>query len=248
MKSKIYLSIPFFLFVLLSCKKETYKQAQQFGTIRFDNQSGLVGLKLSYNNDLYTNGGLNNVKIPSGKGNFSFIDPATNKSLLDTSLTIEANSVQDLVLFKPSEDAKLILLRNNQQDEPKPEPGLMKVKIADLASKAFPKSVDIVFYALDEEIFDYVPIDTLQNVPKQFQDGYVVLRTTTSVNDPYLYAKFLDSETQEPLNDAFIPIDSIDPNTYLPLSVFTIFIRDDKDGLPINGTSDKVSIGVLFKN
>lgn len=249
MKNNIYIFTIIILTGLFSCKKEVFEQAREFGTIRFNNQSGLVSLKLVYNNEPYTGLTLNNVKLPAGKATFSFIDPATNKVLLDTALTVAANTTEELILFKPDEAASLVLLKNTQADEPKPGAGLMKVKIANLASKALPGNIDLIFYGLDDELFDYVPLDTLENISKQFPESYVQLKNATSINDPSLLVKIMDAGTKEVLTDIFIQVpENYNWETAEFYSVFTLYLKDDENGLPVNGTNYKVNVGTLFFN
>lgn len=233
----------------LRCSKETYEVPQRFATIRFNNQTGLPDLKLTYNQQPYTNGNLNNVRIPAGSGEFAFVNPLTRETLLDTVLAVEAGTDQELVLFKPGADAPMVMMRNTQLEEPKPDSAYMKVKIANLATQALPGRIDIVFYAFDDNYYDFMPLDTLRDVPRGFPDAYVTLRNATSLNAQELMVKIIDADTQEPLHDFWVSVlSTYDPNTWEFYSVFVFYLVDDADGTQIYNSPHKVFMGTLFHN
>ncbi|GAA4317823.1 hypothetical protein GCM10023149_15560 [Mucilaginibacter gynuensis] len=240
---------------MASCKKEEFEQAQRFGTVLINNQSGLNQLQLAYNNELYINpGSSNSVKIPAGKGLFSFIDPSTKNSLLDTSLTIEENSTQELVLFRQNDETPLILLQNTQANEPVPEDGYIKLNLANLAKNALPNPIKIIAYQIDENIGDVVPIDTLDNVQSTF-GNYVKVKQTYlygSLQSEY-YLIIVDAATNTPLSSIYITFLASDTQG-VSGKVITAFIEEKlngTDGVQIkapNGKTYGVQVKTLFSN
>lgn len=241
---------------LFACKKEIALTAQRFGKINLGNQTLVKPLILDYNGDTISIGMevTKNIKVPAGKGKLSFKDDKGNV-LTDTTITIEENSIKNLVLFQPSLDAKPALIENNQENEPKPEEGFMKIKIANLAPKCLPKKVDVILKMMDNNLGDFTELGTIENVSSSF-GGYLSYRTFTPVTgDGYLLFYIVDSATKEPLHEGFAGVVDInDYNKGTFYNIITLYINElatEASGANMTGTDGKpylVQVNALFMN
>ncbi|ETZ24753.1 hypothetical protein [Pedobacter sp. V48] len=241
---------------LLACKKEIALTAQRFGKINFGNQTSVNPLIIDYNGNTFSVGLdlTKNIKVPSGKGILSFKDNKGNV-LTDTTITIEENSIRNLVLFQPSPDTKAALIENNQENEVRPEGGFMKIKIANLAPKCLPKNVDIIMKMLDNNLGDFADLDTIENVSSNF-GGYLNCKTFTPVTgDGYLLFYIIDPITKQPLHEGFAGVVDInDYNNGIFYNIITLYINEqtvEASGANMTGTDGKpyqVQVNALFMN
>ncbi|MEJ2903549.1 hypothetical protein [Pedobacter panaciterrae] len=241
---------------LLACKKEIALTAQRFGKINFGNQTLVNPLIIDYNGTTISVGLdlTKNIKVPIGKGKLSFKDDK-GKVLTDTIITVEENGIKNLVLFQPSSEAKPALVENTQENEPKPEEGFMKIKIANLAQKCLPKNVDIIIKMFDNNLGDFADLDTIENVSSNF-GGYTNYKTFTPVTgDGYLIFYIIDSTTKQPLHEGFAGVVDInDYNNGIFYNIITLYINEqtvEASGANMVGTDGKpyqVQVNALFMN
>lgn len=159
--------------LLLACEKDAAQQTQKFGMVNFNNQTtNLSPLSMSFKGGILSanEGVMPDLKLPIGKDVLKIKDNKGNL-LVDTLINIEENSLRNLVLFKPSESSKTVLVENNQDKEPKPEASLIKIKIANLATHCFPTTVDVVMKMMDYNYGNEVDMDIIKNVQPAFA-GY----------------------------------------------------------------------------
>lgn len=253
---KIILATLSFACLLLACRKEVALTAQRFGKINLGNQTQVKPLILDYNGDTISIGldVTKNIKVPAGKGTLSFKNDKGH-ILTDTIITIEENSVRNLVLFQPAPDAKPALIENNQENERQPEEGFMKVKIANLAPKCLPKKVDVILKMMDNYLGDFTELGTIENVNSSF-GGYLNYRTfTPATGDGYLLFYIVDSATKEPLHEGFAGVVDInDYNKGTFYNILTLYINEqatEVSGANMTGTDGKpylVQVNALFMN
>lgn len=241
---------------LLACKKEIAQTAQRFGKINLGNQTLVKPLIIDFNGDTISTGfeNTNNIKVPIGKGKLSFKDDKGNV-LTDTIITIEENSIRNLVLFQPSPDTKAALIENNQENEVRPEEGFMKIKIANLAPKCLPKNVDIIIKMFDNNLGDFADLDTIENVSANF-GGYINYKTFNPVTgDGYLLFYIIDSTTKQPLHEGFAGVVYIyNPTTEAFFNIITLYINEqpnetsDANMVGTDGKPYQVQVNALFMN
>lgn len=241
MKIKLYYIIIIISIGFSSCKKQQYETTQAFGTVNINNQSGVQELIFEFNGNTFKKGlSLTNLKIPVGAGNLRFLNPQNQQVLIDTNLSIKENETKELVLFKPDENSKVILLENNQASEQPPADGFMKVKIANFASNTLPNSVDVVLYGFDDSVGDYVPLDTIENVGPGFPDEYITVKGPTSTIDRAVLTLYLDPLSKETLGFSVGNINAFDFVSEKYYKVFTLYLKNE-------GASD-ITMNTLFFN
>ncbi|MNK12614.1 hypothetical protein D3C87_306830 [compost metagenome] len=245
------------LIMLFSCKKEIAIESQKFGKINLNNQTtNLSPLALSFEGGTLSaaEGITKNIKLPAGQGKLSIKDNKGNL-LIDTLIDITENSLRNLVLFKPSEDSKAIFLENNQEQEPKPNAGFAKIKIANLAPHCFPGNVDLLMRMYDFNYGDLVDMDIITQITPKFGDYGIYKTFDTSMSDGNIICYIIDPITKEPLHSSYAGIIDInDPNTGKFYNVFTFYITEqlaDASSANMTGTDGKlylVETKALFLN
>lgn len=210
MYKKITFSILICSLLWCACKKQDAFGPQKFGIMNLTNSTTANPLLISYNDVNRVGDGVdyNNIRIPVGKGRLKFKDKA-GSLLLDTLLSTEENSVRNFVLFQPSATSKTVLLENNQANEPKPDAGFVKIKMANLATQCFPNKVNITMRMTDYNYGDEVDMDMIKDVKPAFEGYGKYILFDPSISDGSI-AFFVTN----PLTNREVRAGGIDVNNY----------------------------------
>jgi len=243
------LSIIFFLF---ACKKEISIEAQKFGLVNLNNQTtNLSPLSMSFKGGvLSANEGVTpDLRLPIGKDVLNIKDNKGNL-LIDTLINIEENSLRNLVLFKPSESSKAILLENNQDKEPKPEAGLIKIKIANLAPHCFPTTVDVVMKMMDYNYGDEVDMDVIKDVQPAFADYKTYQLFDISYSDGNLAFFINEPVSNMSKRTGFADINDYNTGKFFNVLTLMVIEQENANGAFTGKDGKKYSIDVkaLFIN
>lgn len=179
----------------------------------------------------------------------------TDKPVLifDTLLNVTTEGTYKFVLFQTDPAVRPTVLINNQENEPKPEPGFMKIKIINLASNCFPGTVDLLMKMFDYNYGDLGDVDVIKSVKATYGEYEIYRMLDHTISDGGLYFIMLDPATQEPLFTDFIyGPNLLNASTGHFYNVLTLYISEKESATGAitgkNGKQYDVEVKALFSN
>lgn len=229
--------------LLLSCKKENPLEVEKYGLLNITNATTYADkdIFLTYNGIPYKGITFADIKIPAGSGKLSITNTAG--PFLEASLNVEANTLQDLVLFQPNKDVPPAILENDLALVPRPDAEHIKIKLANFMYPAFPRPFDVIVSWLDPNTGDIIDGGRIDNIGKDFPDVFNELLFKEKTNEGVgIIFMFVDHDTQQPLLDDVYTIFGTTNNE----RILTLYITEEKDGAIVTGTPYKIAVRALF--
>lgn len=242
----------------VSCKKETLvDDFVIFGQLNIENKTTYNSLLVQLEGidtqlspkDIKLKPGPNQLKVWGNTG----VPTDKPVQIFDTLLNVTAKNAYNFLLFQVDPGKKPVVMLNNQLDEPAPEEGFLKIKMANLAPNCFPGKIDVLMKMIDYNYGDLVDMDVMKDV-KPTYGSFGKYKTFSPINsDGIIYFYILDPVTQQPLHTDFIyGADIMDYKANKFYNIITLFITEKEDSngniTGIDGKQYNVTVETLFIN
>jgi hypothetical protein len=170
--------------------------------------------------------------------------------IFDTLLNVESNKKYQFVLFQPTPDASPKAIIEDQVNEPIPEAGKVKIRIANYAVNCFPDNIDLEFLMFDYN-FNAVPVDTIRNISHEFGEfqSYQLMDRSIAASG-YLAFTPLNPTTNQPTSETIAGIELDDYINGTWYNVVTLYITEQLSEygsiVAPNGNRYELTVKLLF--
>ena len=239
MRIKFYqLIITLISTVFFSCSKGDSIKDPQFGNITIDNQASGV-IHVLEGEDRNLSSGTVKISLVAGLHRFRFYD--TNALLLDTLLSVEPFTTHNYFMVRPTLNSDLKIYDeslNKFNAEPLPDPGTVKISLANLSS-SLPNKVNISITAItyNSNQPEEIQVGEFLNVNAKFSDFQLVtLGKDISSNPQSVYAiSIKDTRNNEILATTSIDFPKVEGSQALLYDVYVIYFNGNNSAKILMG-------------